>query len=181
LAVVLGIVRAHGGALAVESQPGVGSVFRVFLPLLARQTSRPDQEPTVGCEAFRDGGLVLVVDDEPVVRTMSEEMLKSFGYEVIAARDGLEALEKFRERRNEIRLVLLDQSLPGMSGWETLAALRALRSDLRVVLTSGYDEAHVMRGDHPEQPQVFLRKPYYMKDLEAALDAAQKHGIRPSL
>ena len=174
LAVVLGIVRAHGGALAVESQAGLGSIFRVFFPLLARQTLHPGQEPKVDIEPFREGGLVLVVDDEPMVRDMSEAMLKSFGYEVIVASDGLEALKKFRERQDEVRLVLLDQSLPGMKGCETLAALRALQSDLRVVLTSGYDEEQVMRGDRPEQPQVFLRKPYYMKDLEAALDAALK-------
>ena len=174
LPVVLGIVRAHGGALAVESKSGEGSIFRVFFPLMAQQTMQPGQEPTVDFEPFKERRLVLVVEDEPVVRDMAEFILKEFGYEVIVAGDGLEALEKFRERQDEVHLVLLDQSIPGMNGWETLAALRALRSDLRAILASGYDEEQVMRGDHPEQPQAFLHKPYDLKDLEAALSAALK-------
>jgi PAS domain S-box-containing protein len=174
LAVVLGIVRAHEGALAVESQSGLGSIFRAFFPLPAQQTLHPGQKPTVDFEPFKEGGLVLVVEDEPVVRDMAEAMLKEFGYEVIVAGDGLEALEKFREHQDEVRLVLLDQSMPGMNGWETLAALRALRSDLPAILASGYDEAQAMQGDHREQPQVFLQKPYRMKDLEAALGTALK-------
>jgi len=115
-----------------------------------------------------------VVDDDPVVGELAETMLKEFGYEVIVAADGLEAQEKFREHRDEVLLVLLDQSLPGMNGWETLDALRAMRSDLRVIFASGYDEAQLMQADHLEQPQVFLRKPYHMKDLEAALGAVLK-------
>ena len=174
LPVVLGIVRAHGGALAVESKSGEGSIFRVFFPLMAQQTMQPGQEPTVDFEPFKERRLVLVVEDEPVVRDMAEFILKEFGYEVIVAGDGLEALEKFRERQDEVHLVLLDQSIPGMNGWETLAALRALRSDLRAILASGYDEEQVIRGDHPEQPQAFLHKPYDLKDLEAALSAALK-------
>ena len=62
----------------------------------------------------------------------------------------------------------------GMDGWKTLAALRAIRPGLPVILTSGYDEANVMQGDHPEQPQVFLPKPYQMKELEEALSAARR-------
>ena len=174
LAVVLGIVRAHGGALAVESRPGLGSIFRVFLPLSTQQSPHPAQEPTVDLEPFGHGGLVLVVEDDPVLRDMAEAMLEGFGYEVMVAGDGPGALERFRERQHEVRLVLLDQNMPGMNGWETLAALRALRSDLPAILTSGYDEAEMMRGDRPEQPQVFVRKPYYMKDLETALAVALK-------
>ncbi|MCE5334129.1 MAG: PAS domain S-box protein [Desulfobacteraceae bacterium] len=174
LPVVLGVVRAHEGALAVESRPGLGSTFHVFFPLPARQPAHPARKPTVGLKPFKAGGLVLVVEDDPVVRDMAEAMLKEFGYEVVTAGDGFEALEMFRERRDEVRVVLLDQSMPGMSGWETLAALRALRSDLPVILASGYDEAQVMRGEHSEQPQAFLHKPFRMKDLEAALDAARK-------
>jgi two-component system, cell cycle sensor histidine kinase and response regulator CckA len=88
------------------------------------------------------------------------------------AGDGFEALEKFRERQDEIRLVLLDQCMPGMNGWETLEAIRALRPDIPVVLTSGYDEAKAMEGKHAELPQTFLHKPYSMADLKAALGAA---------
>jgi CheY-like chemotaxis protein len=127
----------------------------------------------VDSEPFEGSGLVLVAEDEPVMRDMVEAMLQEFGYEVIVTGDGLDALEKFRERRDEICLVLLDQSIPGMNGLKTLAALRALRPDLPVILASGYEEAQVMRGDHPEKPNVFLQKPYHMKELKAALRAVR--------
>ena len=86
---------------------------------------------------------------------------------------GLEAVEIFRERRDEISLVILDLTMPGMNGWQTLEAVRALRPDILVVLSNGYDEAHVMEeGAHAERPQAFLRKPYSMAELKAALGAA---------
>ena len=101
-------------------------------------------------------------------------MLTSLGFTVLAAKDGIEAVEVFRRHRDEIRCVLLDLSMPHMDGWETLTALRALRSDLPVVLASGYDEARALQGEHPELPQAFLHKPYRMDDLKAALSKAQK-------
>jgi two-component system cell cycle sensor histidine kinase/response regulator CckA len=83
-------------------------------------------------------------------------------------------VEIFRARKDEISLVLLDLSMPGMNGWETLAKLRVLRPDIPVVLASGYDEAQVMQGDHPEQPHAFVHKPYLVADLRAAIDTALK-------
>jgi two-component system cell cycle sensor histidine kinase/response regulator CckA len=174
LSVVLGLVRTYGGAIAVESHPGRGATFKVFFPKSEEETPlfARDEVPVTRCVA--GGGLVLVVDDEPMVRNMAESMLKRrLGYEVVTAGDGYEAVEIFRARKDEISLVLLDLSMPGMNGWETLSALRALRHDIPVVLASGYDEAQVMQGDHPQRPQAFVHKPYLMADLREALAAAQ--------
>jgi PAS domain S-box-containing protein len=173
LAVVLGIIRAHRGAVAVESEPGRGSVFRVFFPVWAEDVARELDEPAQAPEMER-GGTVLLVEDEEMVRDMAEAVLTSLGFKVLAAKDGLEAVEMLRQHQDEIHCVLLDLTMPHMDGWETLAALRGLRSDIPVVLVSGYDEANVMQGDHAELPQAFLHKPYSMKDLKAALCAAQK-------
>jgi CheY-like chemotaxis protein len=104
---------------------------------------------------------------------MAETMLKrKMGCEVVSACNGYQALEIFRERKEEIGLVLLDLSMPGMDGWATLSALRTLRSDAPVILTSGYDESQVMGGDHPERPQGFLQKPYQSKEFQMAIKAA---------
>ncbi len=84
----------------------------------------------------------------------------------------MEALEIFRMRKDEISLVILDLTMPGMNGWETLDALRALRPDIHAILASGYDEAKVVEGKHAEFPQAFLHKPYRVAELEAALAAA---------
>jgi CheY-like chemotaxis protein len=81
--------------------------------------------------------------------------------------------EIFRARKDEISLVLLDLSMPGMNGWETLSALRALRPDIPVVLASGY-EAQVLQTDHPDRPQAFVHKPYSKGDLRAAIGRALK-------
>ena len=171
LAVVLGIVRAHGGALTVESVPGRGSIFRVFLPVSDEEVLwQPDKmaQPL----AIGGGGMVLLVEDEEMLRDMAAAMLKRLGYSVIEAKDGIEAVEVFRQHRNEIRCVLSDLTMPRMNGWETLTALRKLAPDLPVILASGYDEAHVMAGDHPELPQAFLGKPYSLKGLTDAISQA---------
>ncbi len=176
LAVVLGLVGAQEGALAVENEPGRGSTFRVFLPL-PDQALLPARKEEVILSSPQPGRIwVLLVEDEVQVRTMAQAMLRRLGYEVVAAVDGVEAVEVFRRHQEWIGCVLLDLTMPRRDGWETLAALRALRPDLPVILASGYDEAQAMEGAHTEQPQVFLHKPYSMADLKAALEAGMPLG-----
>jgi two-component system, cell cycle sensor histidine kinase and response regulator CckA len=115
---------------------------------------------------------VLLVEDEEMVRNMTEALLTRLGFTVLATKDGVEAVEVFRQHQDEIRCVLCDLTMPRMDGWETLTALRALRPGIPVVLASGYDEAKVMEGEHAELPQVFLHKPFRMAELKAALGAA---------
>ena len=174
LSVALGLVRAHKGAISVESQLAQGSTFRLFFPLAAEETLPPGEEETLALGPKDAAGLVLLVDDEPLVRDIAEAMLKLLGCEVVIASDGSEAVEVLRERRAEILLVLLDLTMPRMDGWETMEALRELQPDIPVILVSGYDEAHVMQGEHPEQPQIFLQKPYQLASLKAAISAFKK-------
>ena len=117
-------------------------------------------------------GTVLVVEDEEEVRKMATLMLISLGFTVLQARDGVEAVEIFRQRKDEISCMLSDLTMPRMDGWETIDALRAIRHDLPVVLASGYDESTAMEGDHTEQPEAFLSKPYGVKNLKDAIGKA---------
>jgi CheY-like chemotaxis protein len=179
LSVVLGIVQAHGGGVTVETAPGQGSSFRVFLPLSAEKAIRkPDQ--VVQSSDLDEGGTVLLVDDEPMVRKVGEGALMSLGFAVLLAKDGVEAVEIFRQHRDEIRCVLCDLTMPRMNGWETLDALRELAPGLPVILASGYDEAHVMAGDHPELPQALLSKPYPLQALRDAISCALVQGKKLS-
>ena len=165
LAVVLGIVRAHGGCVTVESHPGKGSVFRVFLPLSAEAVP---QKPAPAAQAPRTAGAgtVLVVDDEPYLRKAVTLVLKRSGFTVYEAKDGVEAVEVFQQHRDEIGCVLCDLTMPRMDGWETLTALRKLVPGIPVILSSGYSEVQVMAGDHAELPQAFLSKPYELPALK---------------
>ena len=177
LSVVLGIVRAHSGLLTVESKPGRGSIFRVFLPASAVPVNKtspliqvpiPARVDPAACHKL--ASTLLVVEDEPEVRATVTLALEKFGFTVLAAKDGVEALEVFRQHRKKIGCVLSDVSMPRMNGWETLTALRELVPGLPVVLLSGYSEAQVMEGHHPELPQAFLSKPFEINALVSVIE-----------
>lgn len=176
LSVVAGLLRALGGAISVESHPGSGATFKLYLPVSRQVQPEIRRDEAQAGSLAKEDGLVLVVDDEAMVRSMAETMLKrKLGFEVITAADGKEALEIFKERKGEISLIMLDLSMPGMNGWETLSALRSLRPDISVILASGYDEAQVMRDDCADMPQAFLHKPFGVDDLKAAIVTVRKH------
>jgi CheY-like chemotaxis protein len=119
---------------------------------------------------------VLVVDDEPTVRTTLALVLKHSGFTVLEAADGVAAVELFGQRRDEIGCVVCDLTMPRMNGWETLTALRQLVPGIGVILASGYSEAQAMAGEHPEQPQAFLHKPYEARVLIHAINQILTHG-----
>ena len=171
LSVVLGVVRAHNGAVTVKSREKHGSVFRIFFPVSSKAAPRlPDSAAQT--QEIEGGGTVLLIEDEQSVRHVAKAMLICLGFDVIEAKDGMEAVELFRKHKDSIRCVLTDLSMPHMDGWETLAALRRLAPGIPVVLSSGYDQVQVMAGDHAEQPQAFLAKPYELTGLKDALARA---------
>jgi PAS domain S-box-containing protein len=172
LAVVLGIVRTHHGVVVVESEPGRGSVFRIFLPVSAEAVPAKPMHPSPAPRSKWDGITLLVVDDEPSLRKIIASSLNHLGFTVLTAQDGIEAVEVFRNHCDDIRLVLCDLTMPRMDGWETLSALRQLAPDIPVILCSGYSQDQVMEGDHPELPQAFLSKPFERDALINAISQA---------
>jgi PAS domain S-box-containing protein len=174
LSEALGIVRTHDGLITVQSEPGHGSVFRVFFPVLAEAVPRPS-EKVADAQESEGGGTVLLVEDMYIMRTIAKKMLELLGFSVLEARDGVEAMEVFRQHQDEIRFVLCDLTLPRMDGWQTLAALRELSPGVPMILTSGHNAAQGRVGDHLKFPEAFLSKPYGFKELFDAIARALKH------
>ncbi|MBE7560041.1 response regulator [bacterium] len=164
LAAVLGIVRGHRGAIKVYSEPGRGTTFKVLFPA----SSRPVQNDAVRQPAaarWRGVGLILVVDDEETVRTLARRMLERLGFTVLVASDGQEGVEIFRQHADEVRAVLLDMTMPHMDGEEAFRELRRIRPDVRVVLSSGYNEQDATNRFAGKGLAGFIQKPYCLEDL----------------
>ena len=162
LAAVLGIVRGHKGALTVYSEPGTGTTFKVFLPV-ASESVPATIEPSVLTE-FQGQGTILVVDDEEVVQRTLKTSLERYGYQVVSAGGGEEATEILRQMGNGIALILLDMTMPGLSGEQTLKRLRAIRTDVPVIATSGYNEVEAMRR-FGAGLSGFIQKPFTPRKL----------------
>ena len=174
LSVTMGFVRAHDGGITVESEPGAGSRFRVFFPLLAATAETPF--PPSPAPPPPNSGLVLLAEDEEEVRRVAAATLVRLGFTVLEARDGVEAVELFRSRGSEIRYAILDLVMPRLDGWAALNAIRAMRPGFPVIITSGYDEAQAMAGDHAELPQAFLSKPYDAEGMRLVINQTFAHA-----
>ncbi len=173
LAAVLGIVQSHRGALFVESTAGVGSVFRLYLPASA-QPAPPAGAPGGPVRPARATarGTVLVIDDEEDVREIVGGALRHRGYAVAAAADGADGLRQYGEMAEPPRVVLLDMTMPGLSGDETLRRLRAVNPKQRVVIMSGFSEQEAMQRCAQLGVSEFLAKPFELAALIEKLDRA---------
>ncbi|MBN1556064.1 MAG: PAS domain S-box protein [Phycisphaerae bacterium] len=171
LSAVLGIVRAHKGAIRVQSSPGVGTSFRLYLPACDDKVETPREDTNGKATLWKGRGLVMVVDDEPSVLGVADMMLQRLGFDTILANNGPEALEQFARRKDEILAVLLDMSMPAMDGQDTLEALRNVRPDARVILCSGYSREVAAERFSDAALAGYLQKPFELASVSQALQA----------
>ncbi len=164
LSAVIGIVKGHNGAIKVISEPGCGTTFKLLFPASEKTAEEIVEEKLVHVD-YRGEGTILVVDDEEGVREIATAILAEFGFEVLLASDGEEALELFKERADEISLVLLDLSMPGMGGIETFRHLKQHWEDVKVILSSGYTEEDAVSAFTGKGLADFIHKPYRPEEL----------------
>lgn len=172
LAAVLGIIQSHKGALFVESTVGHGTAFRIFLPAstAAARSSSPPFDPTTLQVSLQ--GTVLLVDDEEAVRQVTSHALSSLGLTALVAPDGQAALQIYQEQAATINLVLLDLTMPGLTGEETLLRLREINPAVRVIIMSGYSEGETMQRCGALGVSGYLAKPFEIAEL---VDRLKQH------
>jgi len=160
LATVLGIVRSHHGAIAVDCEPRAGTTVQVLLPSTGRPVQKGAAAPKRLPVNWRGSGTILVVDDEQAVRQVASRVLSGAGFAILTASDGREAVEVFGQHADEITVVLLDLTMPEMDGEETFDKMQRFRPDVRVILSSGYTEQEATRQFGGKGLAGFIQKPY---------------------
>ncbi len=176
LSMVYGSASSAGGFVQVASEVGLGSTFSIHLPL---KTPPVEYRSLTRSSALEPGsGTVLVVDDEPMVLAFAEEGLKRLGYQVFTAADGAQACDVLGTHSGQIQIVLLDLVMPGITGLETCRRLRAMKPNLKVILTSGYTSTEVVRDAQLAGATGFIGKPYSLEELSAALRRPESLSLR---
>ena len=171
LAISYSIVRAHGGAITVDSPPGSGATFSVYLPASEHPVTTEPLRRTA--EIRRAGGRVLLMDDDAMVAEVAQEMLQSLGFDTEVAASGDAAVQRFQEAESTGRrfdIVILDLTVPGgMGGAEAVTLVRAIRRDVLIFVTSGYADDAVLARFHEYGFDGVLPKPFALTDLKRAL------------
>jgi CheY-like chemotaxis protein len=160
LAAVLGIVRGHHGAINLYSEVGHGTTFKVLLPSSEKKVSQDRMGEMERNRNWRGAGIILVIDDEEGVRIVAKSALEKAGFTILTAQDGREGLQIFHRRAGEIAAVLLDMTMPHMSGDEVYRELVRARPDVPVILSSGYNEQDATSLFVGKGLAGFIQKPY---------------------
>jgi two-component system, cell cycle sensor histidine kinase and response regulator CckA len=164
MSAVLGIVRGHGGAIRIDSHPGQGTALRVLFPAAdAEDLARPEPMPEPA--SMIDQGTILLVDDDETVLAVGRRMLEKAGFDVLTAADGREAVAIFFERAPDIICVILDLTMPHMSGEQAFARMVEQQPEVRVILSSGYNEDEIVDRFDEHRPAGFIQKPYRADEL----------------
>jgi PAS domain S-box-containing protein len=173
MAAIQGIVRGHRGAVLVDSAEGRGTTIRVLFPVLEAPPGASDGSaaavaPDGGDRTLR--GTILVVDDDELVREVCRGMVEALGLEVLVASNGHEAIDVLRREAHRVSHVILDLSMPGLDGTTTFQELVRIKPDVRVILSSGYNEQDCVQRLHGRGLAGFIQKPYSTADLQAILE-----------
>ncbi|MGB9080187.1 MAG: PAS domain S-box protein, partial [Desulfuromonadaceae bacterium] len=163
MAAVLGIVRGHKGSIKVYSEPGRGTTFKILLPASGRPADLFNDDGHKN--GWQGSGTVLLVDDEETIRGIGTEMLKELGFTAITAADGLEAVETYSSAP-DIAFVILDLTMPHMDGEQCFRELKRLNPDVKVIMSSGYNEQEVTRKFIGKGLAGFIQKPYNLSTLQ---------------
>jgi len=169
MSAVLGIARGHHGAIKMYSEVGQGTTFKLLLPVSEAQVSDVEESESLGdwCGA----GTILIVDDEESIREMAGMMLRRMGFDTLTAENGEHGLEVYRQHQSEIIAVLLDMTMPKLDGKGCFRELRRINKDVRVILSSGYNEEDATSRFAGQGLSGFIQKPYSPKDLREKIQA----------
>ncbi len=170
LSAVRGIVQSLGGQLEVQSAPGQGSRFDVLLPVAIG----PQESPSATAARLQVpiSGTALIVDDEAALRRVARVLLEKMGMQVLEAEDGIAGLDRFRTAREQLSLVVLDLTMPGLGGGEVLREIRRVSPTLPVIIASGYDHADAATHFQQDAYLRFLQKPFNLSALREAVAAS---------
>jgi len=175
LAIIYGIVKDHGGYIVCDSELGKGTIFRIYFPMLEQDRIRHSEQQKIA-EISGGSETILLVDDDKPIRDLAEEMLRRFGYTVITAADGEQALEIYREKQAYISLVVLDLIMPGMGGHKCLEEILNVDPSQKVIIASGYSVGGSTNEAVKSGAKSYLKKPYeigpMLKAIRQVLDQA---------
>jgi len=165
LSIVYGVIKKHNGYITCQSTAGMGTSIRVFLPLLS-EVQVPEAIKTENKAPVNSGSdVILIAEDDETTRSLTRKILEEFGYVVLEAQDGKEALEMFRNNRDSINLVILDVVMPNLNGREVFDEIRLLDASAKVLFCSGYSEEVVVRQSGFKNGLDYLAKPFSPKEL----------------
>ena len=175
LASIFGSVTSHSGAITVTSEPGYGTEFNIFLPLLEKTESAVNYDAStdlINILSKDAHKIVLVIDDEEIIRMVAKSLLENIGYEVLLAKDGQEGIEILSINKDIISIVILDVIMPRMGGKEALKEIKKISPDVKVIMASGFTQTDKENDFFELGALDFIHKPYRQKELYSVLDNA---------